>query len=60
MSFFTVLSLRGLLDTDIFYFGNNLKKVFTTAEFLEEHSPTWGKSFDDIATVEEYHQVIFM
>jgi hypothetical protein len=56
MSFFTVSTLRGLLDTDIFYFGANLKGQFTGVEFLEAHSPSMGKTFDDIATVEEFNQ----
>lgn len=31
-----------------------IKGQFTTVEMLEEHSPTWGKNFEDVATVEEY------
>jgi hypothetical protein len=56
MSFFTVSTLRGLLDTDIFYFGANLKGQFTGVEFLEAHSPSVGKTFEDIGTVEEFNQ----
>ena len=56
MSFFTVLSLRGLFDNNVFYLGNAIRDQMEHAELNEEHAPTWGKSFDDVATVEELYQ----
>ena len=55
MAFFTVSSLRGNFDADSFYFAENLRSQFGV-EFLEEHSPNTGKTFVDIATVEEWYQ----
>jgi hypothetical protein len=56
MGVYTAATLRDVVNDDRFYFSNTLKGQFTENEFSEEFSPTWGKSFNDIATVEEYYQ----
>jgi hypothetical protein len=39
----------------IFFFANSLKSQFTGVEMKEQFSPTFGKVFSDISTVEEYY-----
>jgi polycystin 1L2 len=55
MCFFTLATLRDLNDTDIYYFGHQLKAQLAKMEFNEAHSPTFGKTFEDLATVEEFY-----
>ena len=42
-------------NQNIFRFGYNLQQQLITTEFEEEHSHV-RKTFEDIATVQEYHQ----
>jgi polycystin 1L2 len=56
MGFFTLATLRDLNDTDIYYFGHQLKSQLAKMEFNAEHSPSFGKTFEDLATVEEFYQ----
>jgi hypothetical protein len=56
MFFFSLLSLRGLFDNNVYYFANAIRDQLEHTEFSEEHSPTWGKSFDDLSSVEEWYQ----
>ena len=51
---YTYATLMPTSSEDLFYFQNDLKGQFTGVEFLPEHSPTWGKTFNDVATVGEY------
>jgi hypothetical protein len=55
MFFFTLSTTRGILDDDVFYFGNNLKGQLVGVEMSQEHSPTWGKTYEDVGTVEEFY-----
>eukprot|EP00935_MAST-01C_sp_MAST-1C-sp1_P002144 g2144.t1 len=55
MCFYCPLTMRGLYDSDIYTFTENLRGQLETVEMLPEHSPTWGKTFRDVATVEEYY-----
>jgi hypothetical protein len=54
--FYSTYTLRGLTDDNIFFFGENIKGQFAGVEFLEHHSPTMGKTFADIGTVDELYQ----
>ena len=45
--------MRGLRSSENFYFGEAMRSLFTQVEMLPEHSPTWGKTYRDILTVEE-------
>jgi hypothetical protein len=54
--FYSTYTLRGLTDDNIFFFGENIKGQFAGVEFLEHHSPTMGKTFEDIGTVDELYQ----
>ena len=56
MCFFTLSTLRGLNDTDFYYFGHQLKSLLAQMEFNAVHSPSFGKNFEDLATVEEFYQ----
>jgi hypothetical protein len=42
-----------LSESDNYHFVNNLKGQLAEVEFNAEDSPTWGKNFFDIATVQE-------
>ena len=55
MIFFTLQTTRGLMDENIYFFGRNLKAQLTEVEFKPQHSPQFGKTFYDIATVEEFY-----
>jgi hypothetical protein len=55
MFFFTLSTTRGVLDDDVYYFGANLRGQLVDVEMGAEHSPQFGKTFNDIATVEEYY-----
>jgi hypothetical protein len=52
---FTITTVRGLNDADVYKFGANIEGQLAGVEMLPEHSPTWGKNFNDISTVEEYY-----
>ena len=53
---YTYSTVTSISSEDIFWFQENLKGQFTTVEFLPEHSPTFGKAFTDVATVQEWNQ----
>ena len=53
---YTYSTVTPISSEDIFWFQENLKGQFTTVEFLPEHSPTFGKAFTDVATVQEWNQ----
>jgi hypothetical protein len=55
---FTVQSTRALTEPDYYFFAANLKSQFIGVEFLPQHSPTFGKTFDDITTVEEFYNFL--
>eukprot|EP00947_MAST-08B_sp_MAST-8B-sp1_P004319 g4319.t1 len=52
---YTASTLIPLSSPDLFFFQEDLKGQFTGVEFLPEHSPTFGKTFMDVATVAEFH-----
>jgi hypothetical protein len=52
---FTMYTVRGTLDANVFYFGEQLKGQLFGVEMKAEHSPTFGKNFNDVATVEEWY-----
>jgi hypothetical protein len=54
--FFTADINRSLMDNDVFYFGRNIEGQFVQQELGQEFSPTWGKTFEDLATVEQFYQ----
>ena len=56
MVFFSYSSSSEWFNSDRWYYAHNVKEQFTGVEFLEHHSPTLGKTFEDIATVEEWYQ----
>jgi hypothetical protein len=56
MGFFTLLCFRGLLDPNMYYLSNAIRSQLENNEFQEIHSPTLGKSFANISTVEEWYQ----
>ena len=53
---YTYSTVKPISSEDIFWFQENLKDQFTTVEFRPEHSPTFGKTFTDVATVQEWNQ----
>ena len=53
---YTYSTVTPISSEDIFWFQENLKDQFTTVEFLPEHSPTFGKTFTDVSTVQEWNQ----
>ena len=59
MLFYPALTFRGLWDADIYSFGANVKGQLTGVEFNKEHSPTWGKTFPDIATAQEFYHWMY-
>ena len=59
MIFYSALTFRGLWDADIYAFGANIKGQLTGVEFNQEHSPTWGKTFNDIATAQEFYHWLY-
>jgi hypothetical protein len=59
MCIITLLTTRDLSNPNIFHLGNNIQGQLTGVEMKAEHSPTWGKAFGDVATVEEaYHWML--
>jgi hypothetical protein len=50
-----IASTSNHFDQNIFFFSNSLKSQFTGVEMQEQFSPTFDKSFEDVATVEEYY-----
>jgi hypothetical protein len=55
MVLFTLDTATDLTDDRHFYFAENLKQQFIGVEMQQQFSPTWGKTFQDVATVEEYY-----
>jgi hypothetical protein len=55
MIVFGMDTASGLRDDRKFYFAENLKQQFIGVEMQQQFSPTWGKNFQDVATVEEYY-----
>lgn len=56
MFFFTIATTGGLFDTSNYIFGNVLKESLTGVEMQEQYSPSFAKTFNDVATVEEWYQ----
>eukprot|EP00949_MAST-11_sp_MAST-11-sp1_P000021 g21.t1 len=56
LAVFTVGFLAPFQNEDKYHFLNNLRTQFSHVEFDEEDSPTWGKTMDDVATVNEMYQ----
>jgi hypothetical protein len=51
-----ICSTVNYFDPMVFFFSNSLKSQFLGVEMQERFSPTFAKTFDDVATVEElYH-----
>jgi hypothetical protein len=56
--FYTIQSVAGL-HADNYWLGANVIGQFGGNEFMQPHSPTFGKTFTDIASVEEvYHWML--
>jgi hypothetical protein len=56
MVFYTYLTTADLNNSGRFYFASQLSDQFTTNEMEEQFSPTWGKNFNDVGSVQEYYQ----
>eukprot|EP00937_MAST-01D_sp_MAST-1D-sp2_P003490 g3490.t1 len=56
--FFTALTLRDSFDDNIFFFGDKLREQYGGVEFSTEHSPSWGKAWEDVSTIEEFHEYL--
>jgi hypothetical protein len=55
ISVFCMQSTRSIFSGDYFYFMQGVSGQFLGVEMLEEHSPVFGKVYDDITVVEEYY-----
>ena len=55
ITIFAQQSSRSIFRADWFYFSEGVKGQFTGVEMLPEHSPVFGKIYDDITVVEEYY-----
>jgi hypothetical protein len=56
---FTLHSIRGTMNANNFFFAHNIQGQFAGVEVAWEHSPSFAKTFDDVATVEEaYHWML--
>jgi hypothetical protein len=53
---FTAATTRDLTDAAVFQFGNAVKAQLVEHELLPEHSPSFGKAWADVGTVDELHQ----
>jgi hypothetical protein len=55
MLFYVPYTMKGLFNSDLYYLMEGIRDEYVGVEMLEEHAPTFGKTFDDIANVEEYY-----
>jgi len=56
MVFYCFEGLRYLLDAEVYYLKSHIEDQFSGNEFSKEHSPTTGKTFHDITTIDEWYQ----
>ena len=54
--FVSTYNVVGIWNEDNYHFEQGLRTQFTQTEFNHQDSPSWGKSFEDIATVLELYQ----
>jgi hypothetical protein len=52
---FCMQSTRSIFSADYFYFMQGVSGQFLGVEMLQEHSPVFGKVYEDITVVEEYY-----
>ena len=55
--------MRGLFNSELFFFGENVRSLFADAqiqsEALHTHSPAWAKTFSEVSSREElYHYLL--
>ena len=58
LALFTAVTLRDLADPHAFYFVQGLRHALTKTVFHPVHSPTRGRTFDDVSTVQQLHQYL--
>ena len=56
MCFYIPYTMRGLFESDAYYFMEGVHDEYIGVEMLPEHSPSWNKAYPDVANVEEYYQ----
>jgi hypothetical protein len=56
---FTLHTIRGTTNANNFFFAHNIQGQFAGVEVAWAHSPSFAKTFEDVATVEEvYHWML--